>query len=274
MRIPSHRPPATGRSGATPGFVQYRRGGFARRLLLAVLLAGLAVPVPADEQAIRAQLARLLPGRQPDAIRRTPIPGLFEVDYGPRIFYVSADGRYLLQGELMDLQTMRNLTGERKSGLVRKAMAALPDDRTIVFPARHEKFRVTVFTDIDCGYCRKLHSQIQGYNALGITIRYAFFPRAGRGSRSWRKAVAVWCSPDRRKALTEAKQGKPVDLDRRCDNPVEEHMQLVEALGLRGTPDIVLEDGDILPGYVPPAQLLRVLERHADPAARSPLRKR
>ncbi len=244
-----------------------------RQSLILLALIGLAGSAFADEQAIRDRLKKILPDARPDAILKTPVPGLYEVDYGPRIFYVTEDGRYLIQGNLLDLTTMTDLTMLRKTALVRQAMASLEDRQTIVFPARDEKFRVTVFTDIDCGYCRKLHSQVKDYNALGITIRYAFFPRAGRGSESWKKAIAVWCSRDRQKALTEAKQGRPLDTGARCENPVEQHMELVEALGLRGTPAIILNDGDILPGYVPPARLLRLLEKRAEAAARSPLRK-
>ena len=243
------------------------------RILALSLMTGLAGLALADEQAIRDRLQRILPDTAPDTIRKAPVPGLYEVDYGPRVFYVTEDGRYLLQGSLLDLDTMRDLTALRKQALVRKAMAALKDADTILFPARDEKYRVTVFTDIDCGYCRKLHSQIGGYNALGISIRYAFFPRAGRGSDSWKKAVAVWCSKDRRKALTEAKQGRPPASKGTCPNPVERHMRLVEALGLRGTPAIVLPDGDLLPGYVPPARLLTLLEQRVGAPPRSPLRK-
>ena len=110
---------------------------------------------------------------------------------------------------------------------------------------------VTVFTDIDCGYCRKLHNEMEGYNDKGIRVRYMFFPRAGVGSKSYQKAVSVWCSDDRRDALTKSKQGKQIPM-KTCNNPIDVHMALAQDLGLRGTPLVVLDDGTIQPGYAPP----------------------
>jgi thiol:disulfide interchange protein DsbC len=117
---------------------------------------------------------------------------------------------------------------------------------------------VSIFTDIDCGYCRKLHSEIDQYMAQGITIRYMFFPRAGKGSDSYKKAVSVWCAADKNKALTAAKKGENLDA-KTCENPVDEHMALGEAFGMNGTPMIVTQKGNILPGYVPAPQLAKVL---------------
>ena len=131
-----------------------------------------------------------------------------------------------------------------------------------MFPASQAKYRVTVFTDIDCGYCRELHRHIDQYNAAGITVRYVAFPRAGEGSASFKKAENVWCAADRKAAMTTAKAGKD-NPDKVCDNPVAEQMHAGEGLGVSGTPAILLDDGRLLPGYVPPDELKRVLDKPA-----------
>ncbi len=240
--------------------------------LLAVLSFWPALGVAAGDgtaavKRIREVMAGLVPDRTPDVVRPAPVTGFYEVDYGPQVFYVTADGRYLLRGDIMDLQHRRNLTEARKNGLRRDTLARIPPDQMISFPAKYQKHVVTVFTDIDCGYCRKLHGQIDKYNDLGITVNYLFFPRAGRNSSSYYKAISVWCAKDRRKALTEAKRGKPMPR-RDCPNPVDKDLELVHQFGLQGTPAIVLEDGRLLPGYVPPDRLSLLLDGMAVPRRR------
>jgi thiol:disulfide interchange protein DsbC len=128
----------------------------------------------------------------------------------------------------------------------------------VVFKPEKAKHVAHVFTDIDCGYCRKLHSEIKQYLDAGIEIRYLFFPRAGEASDSYKKAVSVWCSDNRSQALTQSKKGEAVP-EKTCTNPVSKHMALGTAMGASGTPMIVTEKGSVLPGYVPAAQLLQVL---------------
>jgi len=213
---------------------------------------------PAIEQ-IRATLARQLPNLAPDSITATPMPGVYEVAFGPQIIYASGDGRYLLDGNLIDMATGVNLTEGRVAEMRLAELAKLNPDDAIVFGPDDAEYKLTVFTDIDCGYCRKLHSEMDGYNQAGIQIRYLFFPRAGRDSESFKKAVSVWCSEDRRAALTKAKQGDtlpPAD----CANPIAEQLALGERLGVRGTPALVLENGELLPGYLPPARLKATLQ--------------
>jgi thiol:disulfide interchange protein DsbC len=129
----------------------------------------------------------------------------------------------------------------------------------VIFAPDKPKHTVTVFTDIDCGYCRKLHREIDGYLKAGIRVRYLFFPRAGLGSESFNEAVSVWCAADRQQAMTDAKAGKPIEA-KTCENPVIDHMQLGESLQISGTPAIVLESGDLVPGYVPAERLAAMLQ--------------
>ena len=232
-----------------------------KRILQTLVLASFACHagiLMADEAAIKKAIATFMPTEQVDAVKPSEIKGLYEVNAGSNIFYASEDGKYLLQGQLFDVDAKKNIT-ESKLGAVRKvALDKIGEQEMIVFKAPNSKYTVSVFTDIDCGYCRKLHSEIDQYLAQGITVRYLFFPRAGKGSESYNKAVAVWCAADKNKALTAAKKGDAFDT-KSCDNPVDKHMQLGEDFGMTGTPMIVTAKGNILPGYVPAAQLAKVL---------------
>ncbi|MEY4210965.1 MAG: hypothetical protein RLZ92_1346 [Pseudomonadota bacterium] len=228
------------------------------QILLAVSVVCSVGVVMADEAAIKKAIATFMPTEQVDVVKPAEVRGLYEVHAGTNIFYASEDGKYLLQGQLFDVDGKKNIT-ESKLGAVRKAaLDKIGEQDMIIFKAPNSKYTVSVFTDIDCGYCRKLHSEIDQYLAQGITVRYLFFPRAGKGSESYNKAVAVWCANDRNKALTAAKKGEAFD-SKSCDNPVDKHMQLGEDFGMTGTPMIVTAKGNILPGYVPAVQLAKVL---------------
>lgn len=212
----------------------------------------------ADEAAIKKALGEFMPGASVDSVKATEIKGLYEVVTGGNIFYTSEDGRYLLQGQLFDAVAKKNITENKLADVRKIALDKVGEKNMIIFKPAVSKHTVSVFTDIDCGYCRKLHSEIDQYMAQGITVRYLFFPRAGKGSDSYSKAVSVWCAADKQKALTAAKSGETLE-SKTCDNPVDQHMELGEAFGMSGTPMIVTEKGNILPGYVPAVQLAKVL---------------
>ena len=224
-------------------------------LLFLVANANLA---SADEAAVKKALAKFMPSEQIDRVKPSEITGLYEVVAGSNIFYASEDGKYLIQGQLFDAEAKKNITESKLAGVRKIALEKVGEQKMIVFKAPMQKFVVTVFTDIDCGYCRKLHSEIDQYLAQGITVRYMFYPRAGKGSDSYNKAISVWCAADRNKALTLAKKGDLPET-KQCENPVDEHMQLAESFGVNGTPMIITQAGNILPGYVPAQQLAKVL---------------
>jgi thiol:disulfide interchange protein DsbC len=221
-----------------------------------LLAAGTAL---ADRQADEAAIRTALGGLEPDSVEVTPVPGVYEVAFGTQIVYMSADGKYMFQGDLIDVQRRQSLTEPRRRGAVKAAVDAVGEDSMIIFTPEKTKHTITVFTDIDCGYCRKLHNEMQQFLDSGIRVRYMFYPRAGVGSESYKKAVAVWCADDRQAALTAAKNNKPIEM-KTCDNPIKEHMALVETLGARGTPFIVLENGQVQPGYVPAARMAQLLD--------------
>ena len=233
--------------------------------ILMVSLFGLVLSdVNADEAAIRQAMTKSMPSVKVDSVKPAVVKGLFEVVVGANIYYVSEDGKYLLQGRLVDVAARKDLT-EAKLNVTRKlAIDKMGQANMIVFKPKITKYTVTIFTDIDCGYCRKLHSEIDQYLAQGITIQYLFFPRAGKGSDSYNKAVSVWCAEDRNVALTAAKKDQKLP-EKTCDNPIDEHMQLAAEFDVKGTPMIISENGNVYPGYLPAKQLVEALENEKNP---------
>jgi thiol:disulfide interchange protein DsbC len=218
-----------------------------------------AVDSDADTAA-RKVLHDLVPQANLDAIEAAPIAGFRQVIVGSQVIYVSDDGKYLMQGTLFDSANKRDLTAARLAVKAKQKMDAVPQNKRIVFaPAGKPKYKVTVFTDLDCGYCRKLHSQIAEYNKAGIEVDYLFFPRSGINSPSYDKAVSVWCAKDRNAAFTAAKAGgTPAPL--KCDNPVAEEFTLGGQVGVDGTPAVYAPDGTKLGGYLSPEQMVARLE--------------
>ena len=226
--------------------------------LSCTLAATLAIAGPDAE--IKAQLGKLLPGEKIDSVNKTPVSGLYEVVMGPQLVYVSGDGRYMIQGRMIDLDKREDLTEPRRASARKQAVDKVGEDNMVIFAPKKYDHTVTAFTDTACGYCRKLHREIDDYGKAGIRVRYVFYPRAGVDSKSFKEAVSVWCADDRQKAMTQAKAGKSID-SKSCQNPVRSHMELGELLGISGTPAIVLESGDLVPGYVPAKRLSALLEK-------------
>lgn len=247
-----------------------RTAALAAFLLCAIGLLPAAVaqvPGPPPSTDARTAVSKRFPEIRPEQLSPAPVPGLLEVRVGSKVAYVSADGRYLIQGEIIDLDTEVNITEQRRGTARRDALAEVSEASMVVFaPKSAPKHTVTVFTDIDCGYCRKLHRQIADYNARGIKVRYVAFPRSGPGTDSWKKAEQVWCSKDRQGALTRSKAGEVLK-DKPCQpNPVAAHYQLGRDFGIQGTPAIVLESGEVIGGYLEPAELAKYLDEAKAPA--------
>jgi len=222
-----------------------------------------AKPVTTGEDAvIRAAISKAVPGMPIDSIKPSVIPGYREVSLSGKVVYVSADGKYLLQGSLVELASRNNLTDASEAVLRKSVLAGIARDRFITFAPANPKYHVIVFTDIDCGFCRKLHSQIADYNKAGIAVDYLFFPRAGIDSESYDKAVYVWCADDRRKALTDAKLDRPIT-QKTCANPITADYKLGQKIGIEGTPAVYSANGSQIGGYLSPADMLARLDHDA-----------
>lgn len=235
----------------------------------ALVLAALMGPAMAQQSPdanARAAIKSLAPTMSVESVTPAAMPGFQEVVVGSQVLYVSNDGRYLIEGAVLDMTTRENLTEARKVKARRATLAKVGPDERISFPAKNEKYKLTVFTDIDCGWCRKMHQQIADYNNAGITVDYLFFPRAGLQGDSYKQAVAVWCSKDRRAALTTAKAGTPLPAAE-CKNPVADQFNLGMKLGVAGTPTIYSAEGVDMRGYKPPQDMAAALAALGKPAA-------
>lgn len=235
------------------------------KTLLVCLLATLAAPALAapSEQAVnaaRGAIAKKFPGVSAQDIKPSPVDGVYEVDMGGDVSYVSADGRYIIAGDLYEIDTRRNLTEDKRALARVRELGKLKESDMIVFkPTGAVRHTVTVFTDVDCGYCRKLHADIGQLNQMGIEVRYLAYPRRGPGSADWRKMEAVWCSKDRKTAITQAKLGQSVT-SASCATPVANQYELGGELGVRGTPAIFSASGEYIGGYLAPTAMRQKLD--------------
>jgi len=233
------------------------------RLVWLPLLLCMSLVHADDMTKLKAELKKQLPEMELQSLSPVGESGLYEAIIDDRIYYFTADGKYLVQGDLLSLESRENITETRRIEVKKGLLDKLNEDDLIVFAAKKPVYTVTVFTDIDCGYCRELHRQIKDYNNLGITVRYMAYPRAGAESESANKLIEVWCAKDPQKAMTDAKAQREVKKTSLCENnPVAEQFEIGGKLGVRGTPAIFLEDGQMLPGYVPPEKLREILDEY------------
>ena len=229
-------------------------------LLLGLLstLSANAAEAPPDP---RVAIAARIPGATPDQLRATPIPNIYELSRGADVAYVTSDGKYAFSGDLIDLPQNKDLTEEHKRDIRLKEIDAIPESEMVIFGPKEARYTVTVFTDVDCAYCRALHGQIADYNRMGIRVRYLFYPRTGPNTSSWTKAEQVWCSDNRNDALTRAKLDQPLQAKPCANNPVARDYALGKSFGLEGTPSIVTPAGELIGGYLPPVELLQELKK-------------
>ena len=219
--------------------------------------------VTADEAYISTKEKILPKSVEVTSIEETELEGYLEVSFnGLETVYISSDGKYIISGDIYEL------TGE---GLINKSESIRTKKRKeiilgfikedlISFAPNNVKHEIYVFTDVDCGYCRKFHSEINGYLDLGIQVNYLAFPRTGLESDSFRKVVSAWCNDDPHLSITELKLGKEIEVNLCSNNPVEKHYNLGQKLGISGTPSILTTDGRMIPGYVSPQELFELLD--------------
>lgn len=221
----------------------------------------------ADKAAVEAEINKQIPDVKIESLTKMADTGLYEAVIDGQIYYFTADGKYMIQGNILALESRENLTENRKVEIKKTILAEIDPSTLIIFAPKDPDYMLTVFTDVDCGYCQKLHQEIKQYNDLGIGIRYMAYPRAGIESEAAKQLVEVWCAKDQQQAMTDAKAEKKVKNTKLCaDNPVIAHFELGQRLGVSGTPSMFLENGQILPGYVPPARLREVLDQNAKEA--------
>ncbi|GIS32135.1 MAG: thiol:disulfide interchange protein DsbC [Gammaproteobacteria bacterium] len=233
-------------------------------IIFSILFIGCAESIEAEgpdsNKEIKAKLEKILPKSvEVTSIEETELEGYLEVSFnGLETVYISSDGKYIISGDIYEL-TGEGLINKSESIRTKKRkeiFLGFTKEDLISFAPNNVKHEIYVFTDVDCGYCRKFHSEINGYLDLGIQVNYLAFPRTGLESDSFRKVVSAWCNDDPHLSITELKLGKEIEVNLCSNNPVEKHYNLGQKLGISGTPSILTTDGRMIPGYVSPKNFL------------------
>jgi thiol:disulfide interchange protein DsbC len=238
----------------------------------ALASATVSTPPPAantPEAVVRQTLLKLVPKAQIDQITPSPLPGFYQVIASGHLVYISSDGKYVMNGQLIDAAKGASLTDDAWAAYRKAELAKVPVSDRIVFAPEHPKYTVTVFTDVTCPYCRVLHEEVKTLNKEGIAVQYLAWPRSGvigddgKPTATYKEMVSIWCAADRNDAFTEAKKGhEPESAD--CKNPVKDQFDLGLKLGVSGTPAVYAEDGALIGGYLTPAQMLQAVQEHSE----------
>ena len=228
------------------------------------ILISFSVFVFSDKELISAKLENILPADAViESIEPSVFDGIYKVYYGDlQPIYVSQDGNFFIYGDMYQINSNRiiNITNEETKSRRVDLLSSIPSNELIIFKSKNEISAITVFTDVDCGYCRKLHSQISEYNKVGITVKYAAFPRSGIGTQTFTRMVGAWCADDPKKVITDLKNDKKLNLDFCDGQPIAKHYVIGQKLGISGTPAIITPDGELIQGYVSPEELLSRLK--------------
>lgn len=244
------------------------------RFLLLTLLAAFAVSAFAEDDAAKVvaeTLHKVAPNAKVQSVAQAPMAGFYAVIADGHAIYVSADGKYLIEGHVIDVDAKRDIIDDGLQGVRKTAVQSIPASKRLTFAPPHPKHHVTVFTDPDCPYCRQFHKQIAEYNKLGIAVDYLLFPLPIHKGADV-KSVTVWCSKDRNTTFTEAVNGAALPTQT-CANPIGEIINVAESTGITGTPAILADDGTMLGGYVAPDQLAKKLDEMSAPQPQPPAAK-
>ncbi|MGB0721320.1 MAG: DsbC family protein [Gammaproteobacteria bacterium] len=235
-----------------------------KKLLAAPLALLMSTGVFAADvpEGLQSVLNQYFPPGAIDEVNTSVLPGFHEIVAGTKIYYISSDGKYVINGKIIDIARRADIAEERLNGLRKTALDKLSESEMISYGDAPADHTVTVFTDVDCGYCQKFHDELQSYLDAGLRVRYILYPRTPPGSASFRKAVGVWCADDRKEALSLAKSRQPID-QKSCANPVAANQDAGADFGITGTPTIVLPNGEVIPGYVPASRLAPIVKEAA-----------
>jgi thiol:disulfide interchange protein DsbC len=222
-----------------------------------------AASVAEDIERVRSEITKMIPPAKDAEIVTTAAENVYRMEFNGSYAFLYVSGDHVLIGELLNTKDLVNVGDAAQADRVAKVIEEVPTSKMIVFGPEDATRHITVFTDIDCSFCRKLHNEVDDLSAAGIQVRYLAFPRAGAGSASHQKYVSVWCNADQQSALTTAKSGGSVP-SATCENPITETYNLGQKVGVRGTPTIIFDDGTLAPGYLPSAEIIRRLGINKD----------
>ncbi len=237
-------------------------------LVLSMSLAAMPVVLAdAAGDALAQKLKAAMPGLPLTSVAPTPVAGIYEVVAGSDVIYMTADGKYMFQGVLVDFEARKNLTEARRTGIRADLLKQLKDEDTIIYaPMGTPKHTITVFTDPSCPYCRKLHAEVPELVKNGVKVRYVLYPRAGLDSPIGKSSIGIMCAKDRKAEMDKSLAGQAVNLPLCDKHPLAQQLELGAELGLEGTPYIVTENGTVISGFRPAAELLKVLETSKKPS--------
>lgn len=231
-----------------------------KSLFIAIAYGIFSAPAFASEAKIKQAVSAIVPPGVEVVVTPLENSGLFQVFVGTDVVFMTGDAKFLVMGNVIDMRTRENLTETAKTAMRQKSLAALDVSSMIEFPAKGEvKHRLTVFTDVDCPYCKKFHKEVPKLNEAGISVRYMAFPRSGIDTPSFKKMEAIWCADDKQKAMDEMKNQNKTPTSKACASPIKQHLAEVDKFGLSGTPALIFENGDLVPGYIPAEEILRGL---------------
>ena len=217
----------------------------------------------ASEEDLVNKISKILPSGLPiNFVEESSMPDFYVVNVANnQILYVSKDFKFVLAGEVIALNDgeITSLNDVYENKFIKNIISSIKPNESIDFISSNEKFKLKIFTDVSCSYCRLLHSEIDQYLSNGITINYLAFPRDGLDSKVYQDMVSVWCSLDPKDSLNKVKKGENIE-NKKCENPVEEHYRKGSLIGITGTPTIILEDGTKFSGYIPANELIKILE--------------
>ena len=232
---------------------------FITGLMACFLLSTAQADVAADIEKVREKASKMFRGVGDATIVESPAKNVYRIGFDTGGFaFAYVDGDFVLLGDSYNVEELVNLTEKATNERMIAAIDEVPTSKMIVYGPKDAKRHITVFTDIDCGFCRKLHNEVPALNEAGVQVRYLAYPRAGINSGSYNKYVSVWCNDDQQQSLTDAKNGKSVPAAT-CDNPIAETHGVAKSIGIRGTPTVVLDNGSVNPGYAPAADLIKQL---------------
>jgi len=236
-----------------------------RNYLFSLILGAALLPVNTfaqDTKQIEEKIKKQFPQLTVEEITASPVDGLYQVIASGNIIYVTKDGRFLMAGDIYDLDNAQNnLTENARKKTRLNSLKSIDEESMIIYAAKKQDYTITVFTDVDCGYCRKFHAEISKLNDLGITVRYLAFPRAGPNSPAAEKMNKIWCAKDKKLALSNAMEDKPVEGTVCPNNSVSRGYTQGTSMSVNGTPTMVFEDGTVFPGYLPADKLLEAVKQ-------------
>jgi len=232
---------------------------FVGGMVTCFMLTAVQADVATDIEKVKEQASKMFRGVGDAEIVASPAKNVYRIGFDTGGFaFAYVEGDFVLLGDLYNVEELVNLTEQATNEKMIAAIDEVPTSKMIVYGPKDAKRYITVFTDIDCGFCRKLHAEVPALNEAGIQVRYLAYPRAGVNSGSYDKYVSVWCNDDQHQSLTDAKNGKSVP-SATCENPIAETYGVAKSIGIRGTPTVVLDNGSVNPGYAPAEALIKQL---------------